>query len=456
VDEYAITAVGIPTDDDSHADYDEETSTDATEGSDEGDLVLDHSREGVRIDKNDRSLSEFRRWYEEGRLVIDPEWQRSYVWDVRRASKLIESFLVDIPVPVIYLAKDDSGKYLVIDGVQRLSSVFKFVNGEFALTGLELQPNINKKRFADLPQQIQSKLFDATLRTFELSPQTSRNLLFVIFQRLNSGGVALNEMEIRNCVYTGKLNTLIKQLATYDEFVKTVNQKDLSRRMSDRSLVLRFLAFYERGYQRAQTGLKAFLNDFCEIYRNPPDARLEVFRRNFKHAMRASHTVFGQDAFRLRRQDARGGGEWATRVNATVFQVITVSFTNYDLAQITQRADAIYEEYLDLVSTDSTWEDCVTKSTGDAAKIRYAFETWGSRLASVMANSVAADGQRIFSRALKREMFQQNPMCAICGQEIRLMNDAALDHEEHYWRGGQTVPSNARLVHRLCNMKRPK
>jgi hypothetical protein len=340
--------------------------------------------------------------------------------------------------------------------VQRLSSVFKFINGEFALTGLELLPNINKKRFADLPRAIQSKLLDATLRTFELSPQTSRNLLFVIFQRLNSGGVALNEMEIRNCVYTGKLNTLIKQLATYDEFVKTVNQKDLSRRMSDRSLVLRFLAFYERGYQKAQTGLKAFLNDFCETYRNPPDTKLEDFRKKFKHAMRASHTIFGQDAFRLRRQDAKGGGEWATRVNATVFQVITVSFTNHDLAQITQRADAIYEEYLDLVTGDSNWEDCVTKSTGDAAKIRYAFETWGSRLASVMAGSVGTDGQRTFSRALKREMFQQNPVCAICGQEIRLMNDAALDHEEHYWRGGQTVPSNARLVHRLCNMKRPK
>lgn len=462
MDELTGIATNMINSDDSHTEYDDSASLETTEGSDEGDLVLDHSHEGVRIDKNDRSLSEFRRWYEEGRLVIDPEWQRSYVWDVRRASKLIESFIVDIPVPVIYLAKDETGKYLVIDGVQRLTSVFKFFNGDFALTGLEIAQtgsdvwgDLNKKRFAELPKSVQSKLFDATLRTFELSPRTPRNLLFVIFQRLNSGGVTLNEMEIRNCVYSGRLITLIRQLATNDEFVTTVNQKDLSRRMSDRSLVLRFLAFYERGFQKAQTGLKAFLNDFCENYKNPSDAKLDEFRKNFKHAMRASHTVFGQDAFRLRRQDARGGGEWATRVNATVFQVITVSFTNYDLVQITQRSDAIYEEYLDLVSKDSNWEDCVTKSTGDAAKIRYAFETWGQRLASVMSSTVPADSQRIFSRTLKREMFQQNPMCAICGQEIRLMNDAALDHEEHYWRGGQTVPSNARLVHRLCNMKRP-
>jgi hypothetical protein len=74
-----------------------------TDGSDEGELKVQYSKEGVSIEKNDRSLSEFERWYKQGRLIIDPEWQRSYVWDKRRASKLIESFLVDIPVPVIYL-----------------------------------------------------------------------------------------------------------------------------------------------------------------------------------------------------------------------------------------------------------------------------------------------------------------------------------------------------------------
>lgn len=432
-----------------------EVSYDAPEGADEGELLIDR-KDSVQIDKNDRSLSEFQRWYSEQRLVIDPEWQRSYVWDKPRASKLIESFLVDIPVPVVYLARTEDGRYLVIDGVQRLTSVFEFIKGAFRLTGLEMCADLNKLSFAELPMPMQRKLLDATLRTFELSPQTSRNLLFVIFQRLNSGGVALNEMEIRNCVYSGKLINLLRDLAGYDEFVISVNQKDLSRRMSDRSLVLRFLAFYEKGYLKAQSGLKSFLNDFCEVHRNAPDGKLEEFRRNFKHAMRSAHTVFGQEAFRLRRQDARGGGEWATRVNASVFQVITVSFTKFDYAQITQRADAIYEEYLDLIINDANWVDYVTKSTGDAGKIRYVFETWSQRLESVMRSSVPADSQRVFSKSLKREMFQQDATCAICGQEIKLMNDAALDHAEHYWRGGQTIPANARLVHRICNLKRPK
>ena len=428
----------------------------AVDGDDEGELKVQYSKEGVSIEKNDRSLSEFERWHKQGRLVIDPEWQRSYVWDKRRASKLIESFLVDIPVPVIYLSKNETGKYEVIDGVQRLTSIFEFFDGKFSLIGLEMLEHLNKKKFSELPQEMQNKLSDATLRTFELSPQTSKNLLFIIFERLNTGGVALTEMEIRNCIFRGKTNNLIKKLASYDEFLLSVNQKDLSKRMGDRSLVLRFLAFYEKGFHKAQEGLKAFLNDFSEHYKNPLDSKLEEFEKEFKKASRAAHSVFGEAAFRLRRHDDKGGGEWATRVNASVFQVISVSFTNYDLSQITQRKDAIFEEYLDMVSCDSNWVDCVSKSTGDAKKIRYAFQTWNDRLAGVMQGTVSSDTQRIFSASLKKELYRQDSTCALCGQDIKSINDAALDHEEHYWRGGRTIPSNARLVHRLCNMKRPK
>jgi 5-methylcytosine-specific restriction endonuclease McrA len=425
-----------------------------TDGSDEGDLKLSMSKETVVIEKNDRSLSEFHRWYQAGRLIIDPEWQRSYVWDRRRASRLIESFLLDIPVPVIYLAKNTEGKYEVIDGVQRLTSLFQYFEGKFSFTGLEMLPQFNKKSFSELPLEEQNKLQDTTLRTFELSPLTSSNLLFVIFERLNTGGIPLNEMEVRNCVYRGTLNNLIRELAKYPECVDCLNQKDVAKRMGDRNMVLRFLAFYERTFQKASQGLKQFINEFFETYRNPPEAKLKEFEKQFKKAMRASLTVFGNQGFRIRRHDEKGGGEWATRVNASVFQVIAVSFTNYDLGQITERADAIYEEYLDLIATDTQWINAVTKSTGDPNNIRYAFQTWNDRLALLMSGTRAKDTNRIFSKSLKNELFMQDRKCSICAQEIKLINDAALDHEIHYWRGGKTVPTNARLVHRICNLKR--
>ena len=112
--------------------YEEELDeNDNVEGMDEGELNPTSPFKKVILDKADRSLSELHRWYKSGRLIIDPEWQRNYVWDSARASKLIESFLLDIPVPVIYLAKNENGKYEVIDGLQRLTSVFNYLDNKY-------------------------------------------------------------------------------------------------------------------------------------------------------------------------------------------------------------------------------------------------------------------------------------------------------------------------------------
>jgi hypothetical protein len=114
------------------------------------------------------------------------------------------------------------------------------------------------------------------------------------------------------------------------------------------------------------------------------------------------------------------------------------------------------EEYLDLVTTDTVWVDGVSKSTGDSNKIKYVFETWNGRLKGLLESVVDLDPERVFSARLKKEMFLQDKTCRACGQEIKLIQDAALDHDMHYWRGGKTIPSNARLLHRLCNLKRSR
>ena len=131
------------------------------------------------------------------------------------------------------------------------------------------------------------------------------------------------------------------------------------------------------------------------------------------------------------------------------------SFCNYDLGQITRASDAIYEEYLDLIHTDSKWVDRVRRATGEATRLSYCFNTWYERLKDVLdSQSFSNDQKRVFSQQLKRELFEANPTCAICDQKIRLIDDAALDHTLQYWRGGQTVPENAQLVHRLCNLQK--
>lgn len=410
---------------------------------------------GLIIEKADRSLAELHRWHQRGRLVLDPEWQRNRVWENKRKSRLIESILLDIPIPVIYLARDEQNSYDVIDGLQRLSSIFDFIDNRVRLTGLEMLRELNGKHFKDLDAASQRRIEDYTVRTFELAPQSNRDIMFLIFERLNTGGKPLNDMEIRNCLFRGPLNNLIKSLAEDTNFRRVLSQPNLSIRMSDRALVLRFLAFYEKTHLKATKGLKAFLHDFLKTYRHADERKLEEFERVFRSSMRASLTIFGERGFRLFRDD-KSPGEWASRPNAAIFQAVATSFASRDLGQLTRRSDAIYEEYADLVATDEKWRDFVRRATGEATRLEYVFDTWNKRLVEALHDEGPNDVERCFSLSLKKQMFEQSAVCSICGNIIHLLDDAALDHDIHYWRGGKTVPENARLAHRLCNLKRPR
>jgi Protein of unknown function DUF262/HNH endonuclease len=437
---------------------DQEIEIDEAEmdGSDEGDLNAPLDRK-VTLEKADRSLSELHRWYKMGRIIVDPEWQRNYVWDIARASKLIESFLLNIPVPVVYLAKTEDNKYEVIDGLQRLTSVFNYLDNNYKLQRLDILVDIANKSFNELPESSQRKLEDAILRSFELSSGAG-DIHFIVFERLNTGGVKLNDMEIRNCLYRGTLNGLIKDLASSSEFNKAINQQNMEKRMQDRALVLRFLAFYERTHHKCKHGLKRFLNDFLETYRNATPEKIDEYKKVFDKCMKACVTVFGDSAFRLKSEitkpNSKSKGEWSNRPNAAIFQVISTSFGNYDLGQITRAADSIYEEYLDLINSDEQWVDRVRRATGEATRLTYAFDIWNRRLESVLSEYTPNDSKRAFSHQLKKELFDADPTCSLCKQRISLIDDAVLDHDIRYWSGGKTIPENAQLAHRLCNLKK--
>lgn len=317
--------------------------------------------------------------------------------------------------------------------------------------------DLNGSNFKTLDKGLQRKLRNSTLRSFELSSGTNTDIHFIVFERLNTGGTKLNDMEIRNCLFRGTLNSLIKELAENNNFIASVNQSTLSKRMNDRALILRFLSFYERTHKKCKQGLKKFLNEFFETYRNPSEQKLEEYRSVFEHCMKATVSVFGEKAYRLKVDTSKKSktvGEWATRTNAAIFQAVATSFAEYDLGSITRNADRIYEEYIDLITTDEAWVDNVRRATGETTRLSYVFETWQRRLKEVMSTAEENDTQRAFSKNLKNELFDQAKTCSICNQEIKLLDDAVLDHEVHYWRGGKTVPENARLAHRFCNLSR--
>ena len=249
-------------------------------------------------------------------------------------------------------------------------------------------------------------------------------------------------------VYQGRLNDLIIELAEFKDFKQCVNVKGISTRMKDRELVLRFMAFYQLSYNRAKRGLKTFFDGFYDAFQNPKEDIINEFRAQFKKATRVSYTIFGDKGFRVDPEKSHG-------FKPAIFQVLMVSFTDYDIGQLMRSSDAIFEEYLDLVQTDEDWVECVTNFPDDYAHISYAFDTWKDRLKQAIKDEEPNDSQRCFSRAEKEAMFDRDDFCEICGQKISHINDATLDHDKHWWRGGKTVPDNARLVHRYCNATRP-
>ena len=422
---------------------------------DEGELIVADGAKKVVMEPKDITIFQYKRWFDNARLNLNPDWQRAYVWRGKRPSMLIESLLMQIPIPVIFLAKTSTETYEVIDGVQRLTTAFNFLDNKFTLSGMTVFTDFSGKRFKELPQQARSQIEDAAITAFILSEKTSQDMLFTIFERINTGGVSLNEMEIRNCIFRGPLNERIRQLTKNKDFLDSLNMKNVGDRMLDRSLILRFLAFYEQGHEKASSGLKAFLNRFFEAHRNASEKLLNEYEERFKKAMRSAVSVFGSHAFRLRRGDSRTGGDWTPRPNASIFQVIAASLARYDHHDIVRNADAINEAYLDLLS-DARWIDAVSKATGDYQNIKYAFDGWGSRLEAVMASAKGLDSTRLFSRSLKEEMYEADKTCSICSQRIATVNDAAVDHVEQYWLGGRTIPTNARLAHRTCNLKRAR
>jgi hypothetical protein len=421
-------------------------------------IEIPRNQRRVYADKSDRSIYELFRRFQRGDLILDPEFQRRYVWDNKKASLLIESVLLEVPIPVIYIAEEDDGKFTVIDGQQRLRSFFRYLNNEFALKGLSVMSELNGKKFKDLDKEYQSKIEDTSLRVIEIRKESHPDVKFEIFERLNVGSVKLTDQELRNCIYRGKYNDLIKELAEERDFLNILGLREPHSRMYDKELVLNFFAFYNQTYLNYKPPMKQFLNKEMENNRNLSEDRLSELKSVFKKCISLVKTVFGDKAFRrfILGDEKDPNGRWEMRkINVGLFQVIMIGFSQYQKENIIPFSDSIREELLHLMTLNDEFIDSISGSgTTSKEKVKKRFKIWLNSLESIVGYGKREP--RLFNWELKKQLYEQNPICAICGNKIMLIDDAQLDHVEHYWKGGKTIPSNARLVHSYCNKKRGK
>lgn len=206
-----------------------------------------------------------------------PEFQRKFVWDKKQASKLIESFLLGLPVPAVFFYSDEAENKMVIDGQQRITSIHHFFQGKwqdgrkFRLTGLNENSRWNKKTFSELESADQRKLKNQVLRALNVqqnSPKKDDTSIYHIFERLNTGGKALNAQEVRNCVYQGDLSRKLAELNKDHDWRQILGKTEPDKRQKDIELLLRLFALSKWSGENYKAPLKEFLNRVMAIHKD--------------------------------------------------------------------------------------------------------------------------------------------------------------------------------------------
>jgi hypothetical protein len=408
---------------------------------------------------------------DKGKLEIRSFFQRKYVWEKQPIikSRLIESVILNVPIPIIYTAEDEqSGKEVVIDGQQRLLTFHAFKNNQFKLKGLTILKELNGYKFKDLSDKnnptvkemadrlgdLQDGFCDRPLRVVKILKESHPDIKFEIFERLNRGSVKLNDQELRNCIYRGSFNELLKELAENKDFLRLQGLKNTHSRMLDIERILRFFAFCDKGERNYKSPLKKFLNDYMLQKQNISEAEMNEKRELFKKCVEICQTVFGNVAYKrvFPGNDEMPSGYIDKSLNQGIFDMHMCGFMEYGKRDVIPRAQAIKEAFLELVTSNNKFIETIEIGTYGTPQVKLRMEMWVGKLREVMG--MPKDDRRLFTFEEKKRLFDQDSTCALCKNKIAYIEDAHVDHVERYSEGGKTSLSNARLTHRYCNLNR--
>jgi Protein of unknown function DUF262 len=278
---------------------------------------------------SDLSLGTISDMVQSGAIDVRPEYQRRDRWDFDKRSALIESFLLNVPVPAVYLAEEDYGSYSVIDGQQRIWTSHLFLTDEFSLRKLRSFPELNGRSFSSLPEALRNALtIRPAIRATTLLRQSDPTLKYEVFERLNTGGEALNAQEVRNVAFRGQLNDLIYDLAE-SSFLKrqlkiTTPRAAAYKKMQDAEYVLRYLTLEER-WRGFSGDLSASMDMFMEAHREGAEPWLSDRANSFRRALEWCERLWGNRAFQRPE-----GASWRDQALAGMYdaEMIAVSLVS--------------------------------------------------------------------------------------------------------------------------------
>lgn len=274
--------------------------------------------DSVRVTKKDFSVYELYRKYKKGQLILEVDFQRNLVWENKQKCELIESILMGLPLPIFYFKQQNNSTYVVVDGKQRLSTLFEFLSNSFTLKSLKILNFLNGKKFEDLIDELgiyQSQLEDYQVYSHVILPPTPDKILFDIFDRVNRGGTKLNKQEIRNALYHGRGLNMVENITESKEFeIATRIKHKKDTRMKGSYLITRFLSFYllfnksliKDGVIYEYTGdIDELIELTLEYLNNLPPEDLDQISELTKRCLMMSNAILGKGAFRREADESK-------------------------------------------------------------------------------------------------------------------------------------------------------
>lgn len=344
------------------------TQTEEPEGlGDTGESWGDYPIDQVRIRHEARTVFDVMRRIEKGFYVMDPDFQRDFIWSEDKQSKLIESVLMRIPLPVFYMAEDDEGNMIVVDGLQRLSTFQRFLKGELKLH-LPEREDIHGKRFDDLLPKFQNRIEDCNLIFYIIDADAPERARLDIFERVN-GGEELTRQQMRNCLYMGKATRFLKEESRTGIFSKATGESLNAKTMRDREFVNRFCAFRiltPAAYSKDD--MDGFLAQCLKKMNRFSDDELVRLSEAFRRGLDNNFVLFGKHAFRK----YAPGQDWRSVLNASFWDVMSTGLADYPRDRVKMLAEPLRHAVHELLA-DESFDTAITYGPNNPRRVETRF-----------------------------------------------------------------------------------
>ena len=309
-------------------------------------------------------------------IDLAPDFQRMRgIWTPDRKSRLIESLLLRIPIPVFYVAEDEDERWAVVDGVQRISTIYDYATNQFPLTRLQYLKVLDGQKYEELPRQFQRRIGETQIVVNVIDSSTPTEVTFNVFVRINTGGMTLNGQEIRHAINPGPVREYLDDLSKSEEFTKATDGSIDQRRMADRECVLRFLAFHVEPWEKYNNNdLDTYLGNIMKkINKMSPEMR-DAFSGDFKQAMRAAYDIFGKEAFRK----PKGENNRRRPINRALLEAWGVQLARCSPEQISplvRGREDVKRQFDELARNDSEFDNSISYSTSSPRRVRKRFQS---------------------------------------------------------------------------------